>query len=89
MVRDLPDVPAPVKKVETAEEDEEDEDEKEQPILGHVSMATDLVSVQNSRGIRYADVTESWGSHHRSNDAMVSLGVGFDKGQQVRYHLGS
>jgi hypothetical protein len=43
MVRDIPDVVAPVKTAETSEDAEGDEDEGEQPILGHVSMATDLV----------------------------------------------
>lgn len=43
MVRDIPDVVAPVKSAETTEDAEAEEDEGEQPILGHVSMATDLV----------------------------------------------
>ena len=43
MVRDIPDAVAPVKITETSEDAEGDEDEGEQPILGHVSMATDLV----------------------------------------------
>ncbi|KAK3807814.1 MAG: WD40-repeat-containing domain protein [Benniella sp.] len=58
MVRDLPDVPAPVKKVETAEEDEEDEDEKEQPILGHVSMATDLALTKDNKYVITSDRDE-------------------------------
>lgn len=41
MIRDIPDVVQPVKAAENTEE--ADEDEGEQPILGHVSMATDLV----------------------------------------------
>ena len=45
MVRDIPDVVAPVKTAETSEDAEGDEDEGEQPILGHVSMATDLVRI--------------------------------------------
>ncbi len=45
MVRDIPDVVAPIKTAETSEDAEGDEDEGEQPILGHVSMATDLVRV--------------------------------------------
>jgi hypothetical protein len=49
MIRDLPDAPAPVKKTEATEDGEEEEDEGEQPILGHVSMATDLVCYDGSR----------------------------------------
>jgi len=50
MERDIPDVVEPVKAEKSTEKTEgegegegEDEDEGEQPILGHVSMATDLV----------------------------------------------
>lgn len=48
MIRDIPDVVAPVKTAETTEDAEGDEDEGEQPILGHVSMATDLVRHVNN-----------------------------------------
>ena len=48
MIRDIPDVVAPVKSAETTEDAEGDEDEGEQPILGHVSMATDLVRHANN-----------------------------------------
>lgn len=48
MIRDIPDVVAPVKAAETTEDAEGDEDEGEQPILGHVSMATDLVRHVNN-----------------------------------------
>lgn len=48
MIRDIPDVVAPVKTAETTEDAEGDEDEGEQPILGHVSMATDLVRRANN-----------------------------------------
>ena len=46
MIRDIPDVVQPVKAAENTEE--ADEDEGEQPILGHVSMATDLVRKPDS-----------------------------------------
>ncbi|KAF9915237.1 hypothetical protein BX616_006600 [Lobosporangium transversale] len=49
MVRDLPDV-IPIKtsdtKITDDGDDDDDDDEGEQPILGHVSMATDLVRLQ-------------------------------------------
>lgn len=47
MIRDIPDVVQPVKAAENTEE--ADEDEGEQPILGHVSMATDLVREQQKK----------------------------------------
>ncbi|KAF9934611.1 hypothetical protein BGZ65_003680 [Modicella reniformis] len=46
MLRDLSDVVAPAKETETTDDGEEDENQGEQPILGHVSMVTDLVSPQ-------------------------------------------
>ncbi|KAF9184514.1 hypothetical protein BGZ50_003614 [Haplosporangium sp. Z 11] len=58
MVRDIPDVVAPVKTAETSEDAEGDEDEGEQPILGHVSMATDLALTKDNKYIITADRDE-------------------------------
>ncbi|KAF9952655.1 tRNA (guanine-N(7)-)-methyltransferase non-catalytic subunit trm82 [Mortierella alpina] len=58
MVRDIPDVVAPVKTAETSEDAEGDEDEGEQPILGHVSMATDLALTKDNKYIITSDRDE-------------------------------
>ncbi|KAG0296463.1 tRNA (guanine-N(7)-)-methyltransferase non-catalytic subunit trm82 [Linnemannia gamsii] len=58
MVRDIPDVVAPVKSAETTEDAEGDEDEGEQPILGHVSMATDLVLTPDNKYVITSDRDE-------------------------------
>ncbi|KAI1315556.1 tRNA (guanine-N(7)-)-methyltransferase non-catalytic subunit trm82 [Mortierella claussenii] len=58
MIRDLPDVVEPVKSADAAEEGEEDEDEAEQPILGHVSMATDLALTKDNKYIITSDRDE-------------------------------
>ncbi|KAF9434358.1 WD repeat-containing protein 4 [Entomortierella beljakovae] len=59
MVRDLPDAPASTKTEEKTEDgDEEDDDEKEQPILGHVSMATDLALTKDNKYIITSDRDE-------------------------------
>ncbi|KAF9097176.1 tRNA (guanine-N(7)-)-methyltransferase non-catalytic subunit trm82 [Mortierella sp. AD031] len=58
MVRDIPDVVAPVKTAETSEDAEGDEDEGEQPILGHVSMATDLVLTPDNKYVITSDRDE-------------------------------
>ncbi|KAF8939152.1 WD40-repeat-containing domain protein [Dissophora ornata] len=61
MIRDLPDVIAPAKKAESTEDGEEgegDEDEGEQPILGHVSMATDLALTKDNKYIITSDRDE-------------------------------
>ncbi|KAG0261532.1 hypothetical protein BG011_000938 [Mortierella polycephala] len=58
MVRDIPDVVAPVKTAETSADAEGDEDEGEQPILGHVSMATDLALTKDNKYIITADRDE-------------------------------
>ncbi|KAF9412820.1 tRNA (guanine-N(7)-)-methyltransferase non-catalytic subunit trm82 [Podila epigama] len=56
MIRDIPDVPQPVKVAENNEDG--DEDEGEQPILGHVSMATDLVLTKDNKYIITSDRDE-------------------------------
>ncbi|KAF9940462.1 tRNA (guanine-N(7)-)-methyltransferase non-catalytic subunit trm82 [Mortierella alpina] len=58
MIRDIPDVVAPIKTAETSEEAEGDEDEGEQPILGHVSMATDLALTKDNKYIITSDRDE-------------------------------
>ncbi|KAF9203817.1 tRNA (guanine-N(7)-)-methyltransferase non-catalytic subunit trm82, partial [Haplosporangium sp. Z 27] len=58
MVRDLPDVVAPTKSIEKTEDGDEDEDEGEQPILGHVSMATDLALTKDNKYIITSDRDE-------------------------------
>ncbi|KAF9933445.1 tRNA (guanine-N(7)-)-methyltransferase non-catalytic subunit trm82 [Linnemannia zychae] len=58
MIRDIPDVVAPVKAAETNEDGEEEEDEGEQPILGHVSMATDLVLTPDNKYVITSDRDE-------------------------------
>ncbi|KAG0306031.1 tRNA (guanine-N(7)-)-methyltransferase non-catalytic subunit trm82, partial [Dissophora globulifera] len=59
MIRDIPDVVAPVKKAEATEDgEEEEENEGEQPILGHVSMATDLALTKDNKYIITSDRDE-------------------------------
>ncbi|KAF9115309.1 tRNA (guanine-N(7)-)-methyltransferase non-catalytic subunit trm82 [Mortierella sp. AM989] len=58
MVRDLPDAVAPTKATESTENDVEDEEEGEQPILGHVSMATDLALTKDNKYIITSDRDE-------------------------------
>ncbi|KAK3838189.1 MAG: WD40-repeat-containing domain protein [Linnemannia gamsii] len=58
MIRDIPDVIAPVKAADATEDAEVDEDEGEQPILGHVSMATDLVLTADNKYVITADRDE-------------------------------
>ncbi|KAG0362576.1 WD40-repeat-containing domain protein [Gamsiella multidivaricata] len=59
MIRDIPDVVAPVKPTaEDTEDVEDDEDEGEQPILGHVSMATDLALTKDNKYIITSDRDE-------------------------------
>ncbi|KAG0087001.1 tRNA (guanine-N(7)-)-methyltransferase non-catalytic subunit trm82 [Podila epicladia] len=56
MIRDIPDVVQPVKAAENTED--ADEDEGEQPILGHVSMATDLALTKDNKYIITSDRDE-------------------------------